>query len=465
MGRSALPGGARNMARLPTTINRPRPRHLRCAAPTTPPDRPEEPPRARACHSRPKVRTSRARRGGPGLAPRRPHRGPLQRRPRRRAQPARTRSSRRPAVAVIGATEKEGSVGRTVFWNLISSPFGGTVYPVNQKRASILGVRAYPNLAALPEVPELVVIATPATTIPATVEECAAAGVKAVVIISAGFKEVGPEGAELERQILETARANGMRIVGPNCLGVMRPPTGLNATFAAGISTPGNGRLRQPERRAPDGRPRLEHPREGRLQRGRLARLDARRRLGRRHHLPRQRPGHPEHRHLHGDDRRRARLPVGRPRGRPHEADHRHQARPDRRRRPRPPPRTRARSPAPTRSSTPRSGAWASSASTRSPTSSTSPRSSPSSRARGASRLTIVTNAGGPGVLATDALITGGGELSEISPATMEELNALPAGAVEPQQPDRHHRRRRARSGTRRRSRSRRATRGATGSS
>ena len=144
------------------------------------------------------------------------------------------------SVAVIGATEKAGSVGRTVFWNLISSPFGGTVYPVNQKRASILGVRAYPNLAALPESPELVVIVTPAATIPATVEECAAAGVKAVVIISAGFKEVGPEGAELESQILATARAHGMRIVGPNCLGVMRPPTGLNATFAAGMSTPGS---------------------------------------------------------------------------------------------------------------------------------------------------------------------------------------------------------------------------------
>ena len=143
------------------------------------------------------------------------------------------------SVAVIGATEKEGSVGRTIFWNLISSPFGGTVYPVNQKRASILGVRAYPNLAALPETPELVVVVTPAPAVPATIEECAAAGVKAVVIISAGFKEVGPEGAELERQILATARANGMRIVGPNCLGVMRPTTGLNATFAAGISAPG----------------------------------------------------------------------------------------------------------------------------------------------------------------------------------------------------------------------------------
>ena len=143
------------------------------------------------------------------------------------------------SVAVIGATEKEGSVGRTIFWNLISSPFGGTVYPVNQKRASILGVRAYPNLAALPETPELVVVVTPAPAVPATIEECAAAGVKAVVIISAGFKEVGPEGAELERQILATARANGMRIVGPNCLGVMRPTTGLNATFAAGISALG----------------------------------------------------------------------------------------------------------------------------------------------------------------------------------------------------------------------------------
>ena len=116
---------------------------------------------------------------------------------------------------------------------------------------------------------------------------------------------------------------------GPNCLGVMRPPTGLNATFAAGISAPGIGRLRQPERRAPHRRPRLEHAREGRLQRRRLARLDARRRLGRRHHLLRQRPGDREHRHLHGDDRRRPGLPVGRPRGRPDQADHRHQAGPD----------------------------------------------------------------------------------------------------------------------------------------
>jgi acetyltransferase len=144
------------------------------------------------------------------------------------------------SVAVIGATEKVGSVGRTVFWNLISSPFGGTVYPVNRQRPSILGVRAYPTIADLPEVPELVVIVTPAPTIPATIEECAAAGVKAIVIISAGFKEVGPEGAELERQILETARAHGIRVVGPNCLGVMRPPTGLNATFAAGISATGS---------------------------------------------------------------------------------------------------------------------------------------------------------------------------------------------------------------------------------
>jgi acetyltransferase len=144
------------------------------------------------------------------------------------------------SVAVVGATEKVGSVGRTVFWNLISSPFGGTVYPVNQKRASILGVRAYPDLAALPEVPELVVIVTPAPTVPATVEECAAVGVKSVVVISAGFKEIGPDGAELERRILETARANRMRIVGPNCLGVMRPTTGLNATFAADIAAPGS---------------------------------------------------------------------------------------------------------------------------------------------------------------------------------------------------------------------------------
>lgn len=143
------------------------------------------------------------------------------------------------SIAVIGATEKEGSVGRTILWNLLSSPFGGTVYPVNPNRPAILGVKAYPSVGAIGEAVDLAVIVTPAKTAPGLVEECGQAGVRGVIIISAGFKEVGPEGAELERQVLSAARRHGIRVVGPNCLGVMNPVGRMNATFAAGIASPG----------------------------------------------------------------------------------------------------------------------------------------------------------------------------------------------------------------------------------
>ena len=144
------------------------------------------------------------------------------------------------SVAVIGATEKIGSVGRTVIWNLISSPFGGTVYPINPKRENILGIKAYPSIKDLPDQIDLAVIVTPAPTVPGIIEECVEAGVKGAIVISAGFKEVGAEGVELERQILEHARRGKMRIIGPNCLGVMNPLTGLNATFATATAQPGN---------------------------------------------------------------------------------------------------------------------------------------------------------------------------------------------------------------------------------
>jgi acetyltransferase len=144
------------------------------------------------------------------------------------------------SVAVIGATETPGSVGRTIVWNLISSTFGGTIYPVNPKRPSILGIKAYPSLSAVPEVVDLIVVVTPAATIPGIIKEAVDIGVKSAIIISAGFKETGPNGVELERQILEHARRGGMRIVGPNCLGVMSPITGLNATFATTIARPGS---------------------------------------------------------------------------------------------------------------------------------------------------------------------------------------------------------------------------------
>lgn len=143
-------------------------------------------------------------------------------------------------VAVIGASEKEGSVGRSILWNLISNPFGGTVFPVNPKRGSVLGIRSYAAISAVPEQVDLAVIATPAPTVPQVVAECAAAAVKGAIIISAGFKECGPEGAHLEQGILAASRPNRMRVIGPNCLGLMSPSTGLNATFAGAIAKAGS---------------------------------------------------------------------------------------------------------------------------------------------------------------------------------------------------------------------------------
>lgn len=141
-------------------------------------------------------------------------------------------------VAVVGATENVGSVGRTVMQNL--SCFPGEVFPVNPKRDSVLGVKAYPDLKSIPKKVELVVVVTPAKTVPQIIREAASLGIPAAVIISAGFKEMGPPGIALEQEILQTARKGKMRIIGPNCLGVMNPLAKFNATFAAGIAHPGH---------------------------------------------------------------------------------------------------------------------------------------------------------------------------------------------------------------------------------
>ena len=143
-------------------------------------------------------------------------------------------------VAVIGATETVNTVGRTVLWNLVTSPFGGTVYPVNPNRPSVLGVKAYKSVSDIPEQVDLAVIVTPPPSIPGIIRECGENGVRGAVVISAGFKEIGPEGAELERLLLKEALAADIRVVGPNCLGVMSPRSGLNATFASTIARPGS---------------------------------------------------------------------------------------------------------------------------------------------------------------------------------------------------------------------------------
>lgn len=141
-------------------------------------------------------------------------------------------------VAVIGATERKGSVGRTLLWNLISSPFGGAVFPINPKRSSILGIKAYPSIADVPDPVDLAIVVTPAASVPSVIQDCATAGVKGAIVISAGFKEIGAAGVQLEQDLI--ANAGRMRIVGPNCLGVMNPIVGLNATFASTMASPGS---------------------------------------------------------------------------------------------------------------------------------------------------------------------------------------------------------------------------------
>jgi acetyltransferase len=144
------------------------------------------------------------------------------------------------SVAIIGATENPGSVGRTILENMVKGGFAGKIFPVNPKRPTVLGIKAYTSITEVPEKADLAVIITPPATVPGIVRDCGKAGVKGVIIISAGFKEIGPVGVELERQVLEEANKAGIRIVGPNCLGVMVPGNKLNATFAADMAKPGS---------------------------------------------------------------------------------------------------------------------------------------------------------------------------------------------------------------------------------
>lgn len=143
-------------------------------------------------------------------------------------------------VAVIGATEEEAGVGRSLVSNLKRTPFGGGIYPVNPHRSSVLGLPCYPSIGEVPDNVDLAVIATPARTVPGIVRECVAAGIEGAVVISAGFRETGAGGAALEQEILRDAHKGKMRIVGPNCLGVMSPHYGLNATFANSMARPGH---------------------------------------------------------------------------------------------------------------------------------------------------------------------------------------------------------------------------------
>ncbi len=144
------------------------------------------------------------------------------------------------SIAMFGASERENSVGEVVFRNLLTSGFKGGIYPINPKHDKIQGVKAYKTIDAVGKPVDLAVVATPAKTIPAIVEACGQHGVKTMIILSAGFRESGPAGRRLEERVVEVAKEFGIRFIGPNCLGLIRPDRGINVTFGNNDAKPGN---------------------------------------------------------------------------------------------------------------------------------------------------------------------------------------------------------------------------------
>lgn len=143
-------------------------------------------------------------------------------------------------IALIGVTINPKSVGGRVLSNLVGGGFRGVVYPVNPDSEAVLGIQSYPDVNALPKTPDLAVICTPAEKVPDMVRACGEAGILGLIIMSAGFREIGPEGKILEDRIIDVAKKfPGMRILGPNCLGIVIPGRGLNISFAAGMPKPG----------------------------------------------------------------------------------------------------------------------------------------------------------------------------------------------------------------------------------
>lgn len=144
------------------------------------------------------------------------------------------------SVALFGASDRPDSVGGVVLRNLIGSDYTGRIYAINPKREEVQGQKAYASLGDISETVDLAVVATPAATIPAIVESCGEQGVRMMLILSAGFRETGPQGQRLEDQVTELARRHGIRLMGPNCLGIIRPDQGLNITFGHNNARPGN---------------------------------------------------------------------------------------------------------------------------------------------------------------------------------------------------------------------------------
>jgi acetyl coenzyme A synthetase (ADP forming)-like protein len=146
------------------------------------------------------------------------------------------------SIALIGASRQPGSVGHSLLANVIDSRFQGIVYPVNPKAKGILGIKCYPNVIEIPDVVDLAVIVVPSPIVPEVLEECGQKGIKGAIVISAGFKEIGGVGQLLEEKVKIISRKYGISLVGPNCLGIMNtaPECSLNATFGTQMPSAGN---------------------------------------------------------------------------------------------------------------------------------------------------------------------------------------------------------------------------------
>ena len=144
------------------------------------------------------------------------------------------------SIALYGASDRTDSVGGVVFKNLLTSGFKGRIYAINPKRDEVQGEKAYSSLDDIEETVDLAVVATPASSIPGIVEACGERGVKMMLVLSAGFRETGAEGRRLEDRVTQLVRRYGIRLMGPNCLGLIRPDKGLNITFGNNNAKPGN---------------------------------------------------------------------------------------------------------------------------------------------------------------------------------------------------------------------------------
>ncbi|MBT3049036.1 MAG: bifunctional acetate--CoA ligase family protein/GNAT family N-acetyltransferase [Candidatus Thiodiazotropha sp.] len=144
------------------------------------------------------------------------------------------------SIAMFGASDRKNSVGEVVFRNLKSAGFKGEIYPINLKHDKVQGVKAYKSIEAVGKAVDLAVVATPAQTIPAIVQACGEHGVKAMIVLSAGFRETGATGRRLEDKTVELAKEYGIRFIGPNCLGLIRPDQGINITFGNNNASAGN---------------------------------------------------------------------------------------------------------------------------------------------------------------------------------------------------------------------------------